>query len=59
MMVTENMQLYYILKFQLPVLGSRMSPLFPVGKCLCSGERLPCPCANENFLSLDPGIITV
>lgn len=59
MMVMENMLLYYTLKFQFPVLETHMSHVFPFGKRPRSGELLPCPCANEYFLSLDPGIITV
>lgn len=59
MMVMENMLLHYILKFQFPVLETCMSHVFPFGKRPRSGELLPCPCANEYFLSLDPGIITV
>lgn len=59
LMVMEKMLLYYILKFQFPVLETCKSRVIPSGTGTCSGELLPCPCANEYFLSLDPGIITV
>lgn len=56
-MARENTLLYCVLKFRFPVLESRMSHVFPFGKSLCSGELLPGPCANEYFLSSDPGVI--